>query len=214
PLFDSIAKLYEESLMINDVEEFLNHEFEIKAKSNHRIIVSPLVGRMHCQRYFNKASTSFINIPDYLYGKSKIEDISETDIASGIHMFFTEIDHDYVNPTSLKFKKEYEQNFNQSKWDKKSGYGEWEMAVFNEYMTWAVYDIFVSKHFPDVASSEIIEWHEVNASRGFFASKLFGEKLLELYMNKGEEENIRDLYPDLLNWCKNIENNLVNLTIE
>lgn len=212
PFFDSIAKLYEESLMINDVEEFLNDEFELNVKSKHRIIVSPLVGRMHCQRYFNKASTSFINIPDYLYGITSIEDISDSDIASGIHMFFTEIDHDYVNPTTRKFKNEYRQNFDQSKWDKESGYGEWEMAVFNEYMTWAVYDIFITKHFPDIASSVINDWHEVNVSRGFYVSKLFGEKLFEMYLRKGKEENIRDLYPKFLLWCKAVEDDLVNLT--
>jgi len=210
--FDSIANLYQESLMINEIEVFLNKEFGIKTKSKHRIIVSPLVGRMHCQRLFNKASTSFINIPDYLFNFSSVKDVNEKDIASGIHMFFTEVDHDYVNPTTNKFKKEYQQYFDQKKWDKESGYGEWEMAVFNEYMTWAVYDLFITKNFPNVASSEIKEWHDVNISRGFFASKLFGEKLLELYLKKGEEETIRDLYIKILLWCKEVENDLDNLT--
>src|SRR5690606_14521624 len=108
-----------------------------KSTFAHGIIVSPLVGRMHCQRYFNGVSTSFIDIPDYLYGISDIQDISKKDIASCLHMFFTEIDHDFVNPTTLKYKKLYKKNFNPSKWDKGSGYNEYKYATFNEYMTWA-----------------------------------------------------------------------------
>lgn len=205
---DSIAVLYQESLMINEIKSFLIQEFQIKSNEKNRIIVSPLVGRMHCQRYFNKAATSFINVPDYLYNISEVKEISEKDIASGIHMFFTEVDHDYVNPTTKKFNKEYQQYFDQKKWDKGSGYGDWEMAVFNEYMTWAVYDLFITINFPQIANTVIEDWHEVNEARGFFASRLFGQKLLELYLNKGDGEYIRDMYPKLFLWCKEVENNL------
>lgn len=214
PYFDSISQLYEESLMINKIEKFLIREFETNSKSNHRIIVSPLVGRMHCQRYFNKASTSFINIPDYLYDINNINQISDKDIASGLHMFFTEIDHDYVNPITKKYKKLHSVNFTTSKWDKNSGYGNWDRAVFNEYMTWAVYDIFILNSFPKVDKKVLLEWHEVNISRGFYASSLFSKKLVELYMNKEKEETICSLYPKLILYCKEVEDKLDTLLIE
>ena len=214
PYFASISKLYEQSLMINEIKTFLNKEFEISSKSNHRIIVSPLVGRMHCQRYFDKASTSFINIPDYLYGIDSVEQLSDKEIASGLHMFFTELDHDYINPVTKKHKKLYNINFTTTKWDKNSGYADWDRAVFNEYMTWAVYDVFILNKFPKLNNEVILDWREVNISRGFYASSLFSEKLVELYLNKEKGETILSLYPKLLFYCKAVEDKLDTLLIE
>lgn len=205
PYFDSLQSLYESSLYFPQAEAFLSKEFKITNTSKHQIIVSPLVGRMHCQRLFNNTSTSFINIPDYIFNAKKLGDIDETNIATGIHMFFTEIDHDYVNPTTSKFKKAVKKNFIPAKWDKGSGYEKLNDATFNEYMTWAVYDVFIRKAYPLVADKVISDWHEVNISRGFFASQIFGQKLAELYENKNENETIQDLYPKLLNWCAEID---------
>lgn len=199
--FNQLRNLYDSSLYIPKVNEFLSKEFNTSVKVNQQIIVSPLVGRMHCQRNFENKSTSFISIPDYIFTAKKISDISEEEIASGIHMFFTEVDHDYVNPATNQFKKELKKSFITNDWDHKSGYETHKNATFNEYMTWAVYDIFVKKNFPTVADKVIAEWHKINASRGFFASQKFGEKLLELYFNKSDKEIIIDLYPKLLNWC-------------
>lgn len=186
-------------------------EFDINGNLHRKqIIVSPLVGRMHCQRYFDKKSTSFISIPDYIFTSDKIRDIPEEEIASGIHMFFTETDHDYVNPASDKFRKMLKKSFIPASWDKGSGYENFRNATFNEYMTWAVFDIFARENFPNSADRVTAEWHSINASRGFFASRKFGEKLVELYSKKSENETIIDLYPKLLNWCLEVSANSEN----
>lgn len=207
-LYDSLQNIYEKSLMIPEVVNFLSREFRMSLKTKHQIIVSPLVGRMHCQRYFNKKSTSFINIPYYLYNAKSVNDISRENLLSGLHMFFTEIDHDYVNPTTFKYKKLYKQNFIPTKWDKGSGYEKSTFATFNEYMTWAVYDIFIQLNFPEAEDKIIREWHEVNSSRGFFASQFFAAKLSELYAQKSAEETIADFFPAMLNWCGEVADKL------
>ncbi|HMS30070.1 MAG TPA: DUF4932 domain-containing protein [Saprospiraceae bacterium] len=210
--FDNLQFMYEKSLYIKEVESFLSKEFKINIKAKHQIIVSPLVGRMHCQRPFNNLSTSFINIPDYIFSAKNLNDIDEDKIASGLHMFFTEIDHDYINPTSIKFKKEIKKKFNPKNWDKGSGYEKSKNGTFNEYMTWAVYDIFIKRYFPKVSDKAISEWHKVNAGRGFYASQIFGQKLAILYVQKNENETLVDLYPKLLNWCGEVSDNLEVLT--
>lgn len=206
--FKNLQILYENSLYIEQVESFLSKEFKLTVPAKHQIIVSPLVGRMHCQRTFNNLSTSFINIPDYILSATSLQDIDETRIASGIHMFFTEIDHDYVNPASMKYKKIIKKNFIPKNWDTGSGYEKSKHGTFNEYMTWAVYDIFVKEKFPKIADEVINEWHKVNISRGFFASQIFGQELAKLYGSKNEGENIIDLYPKLLNWCAEVDDRL------
>ena len=199
--YERLRVLYDSVLYIPAITTFLSETFNQNIELNHQIIVSPLVGRMNCQRTFNNKSTSFINIPDQLFTATHVRDIPEYDIAIGVHMFFTEIDHDYVNPASEKHKKQIKACFDPAVWDKGSGYENYKLATFNEYMTWAVYDLFVYQYFPDYAAQAASEWHDINASRGFFASKQFGAKLVELYQNKSTSENINDLYPKLLDWC-------------
>ena len=67
------------------------------------------------------------------------DDISERVIDN--HTIFSEMDHGYVNPISDIYSELIAKNFDLKKWDKESGYP--EINSFNEYMTWAVYDLFI-----------------------------------------------------------------------
>ena len=212
PYFDSLRARYESTLFVPEIEAFLAKEFKVTPPDRPQIIVSPLVGRMHCQRTVDGVATSFISIPDYVFDTGNIAGLDEADLAIGLHMFFTEIDHDYVNPASSRYKKRIRRQFDPARWDKGSGYADFKLATFNEYMTWAVYDIFIRQHFPAVADQVIPQWHAINIGRGFFASRLFGEKLQDLYNQKAPDAAIVDLYPDLLNWCMRAENDLDTLT--
>jgi hypothetical protein len=214
PYLDSLCARYEASLIVPEVEMFLSRAFRMTSKGSLQIMVSPLVGRMHCQRTFNGMSTSFINIPDYIFNTIDVADISDKDLAIGVHMFFTEIDHDYVTPTSMTFKRELKRYFDPGKWDKGSGYEKYRHGTFDEYMTWAVYDLFVRERFPDVADKVIPEWHKINANRGFFASRLFGEKLAALYANRGPQEELPELYPVMIEWCGSVADRLEELVAE
>jgi hypothetical protein len=82
-------------------------------------------------------------------------------------------------------------------------------------MTWALYDLFVEKHFPKIADSISTQWHYQNASRGFFASNLFASQLAKLYHLKKTGQSLKDLYPKLLDWTAKIqlENKEINLLL-
>ncbi|MFT6922029.1 MAG: hypothetical protein ACJA1C_001027 [Crocinitomicaceae bacterium] len=202
--YDSIRLKYESTQMIPEILTFLNDEFGEQKTSRYAIVISSLVGAQNLQRTVKKVGTSFVPVPDYILNGT----ISERDIASSLHMLFTEINHDYINPTTSKNKKIYNDLFDPKKWDSGSGYIEWDHATFNEYMTWAVYDLFIQKHFPLLENDVIINWQLQNQSRKFFASSLFNLKLQELYDNKLENERIADLYPKLLTWCNEVQDNI------
>ncbi len=206
--FEDLQLKYESSLMMEEIQSFLSHEFKTSHDLNLQLIVSPLVGRMHCQRFFNEKATSFVNVPAYLFSINNIEEADPKVVAMGLHVYFTEIDHDYVNPTTRVYKKLCKKKFKAINWDKDSGYVKNRFGTFNEYMTWAVYDLFVKKYFPKVAEEVSEKWHKINQSRGFFASQKFGEQLTTLYMNKSKEETIYDLYPKLLDWCMRVQHDL------
>ena len=98
------------------------------------------------------------------------------------------MDHGYVNPTTDKY--DLKEKFMEELWDAESGYSGGGNAVFNEYMTWAVYDIFNDKYFPENAETINLNWHFQNDTRGFKYSRIFASKLRELYNKyKGEKKS-------------------------
>jgi hypothetical protein len=87
---------------------------------------------------------------------------------------FSEIDHNYVNPVSDKYKKEINKimgDEHRSKWIKANGDGKYYgtgYKVFNEYMTHAVYLIYTNEFY------------------------------------SAADQTITDLYPKMLEWSKSM----------
>jgi hypothetical protein len=209
--YDFIQKNYSDYYFVDKSWSFLT---DLVEKQNHVfkyfIVLSPLVNRMNCHRDISKniiadfpaATSEFLN-----------QVMNDNDLPTrldGNHGFFTEMDHGFVNPISEKFQKIILENFNYNRWDNNSGYT--GIDVFNEYMTWAVWDIFIKENFPEKADSVIMQWQYQNATRGFFAHKAFSDKLFEIWQ-KNQHKSLESLYLPLLKWCKSAENNLSMPTI-
>jgi hypothetical protein len=206
---DNLLSAYTKSQMLPEVLQFLKTEFgDYSINGEFAIVISPLVNRMNCQRKVNGIQSSFITLPVTVLTTDSLKNIPVKNLADDLHSLFTEIDHSFVNPTTDKYKELYKQSFDPNKWDFGSGYEKYEFATFNEYMTWAAYDIFIYKYFPDVAAEVNQNWAQQNESRGFYASLPFNLKLKELYDNKKDNEKIADLFPKLLKWCKEVQSNL------
>jgi hypothetical protein len=216
PYYDSIIANYSSYYMIDEMLTFLKKEAGLNQnsieKDEYKIIVSPLVGRMNCHRNittsivadFPSLAVSLINNPD-------VNKMNNADRAIEIHTLFTEADHGFVNPISDKFEKEMKAKISYAKWDRQSGYP--DINIFNEYMTWALYDLFVLKYFPDIADSVSTQWHYQNGDRGFFLSSVFAKKLRELYSTKSDKETLVDLYPKIITWCSEFQNEISLPTI-
>lgn len=174
---------------------------------NYRITFSPLTSGWHATQFFK--TKNFSQIMMFVGGPLVLKKYNDKIIEGLVtRMVFTEIDHNYVNQISNKHKKEIKRIFSdKSKWtDSKKGtdwYGTPE-AVFNEYMTWAVFtlyalDTFNAEDFKvinDKTTAQMIE------RRGFIKYKEFNEKLVDLYKNKKENETVVDLFPKIIDWCK------------
>jgi hypothetical protein len=204
PFYHDLIARYKKYHFIDETYRFLDQRIgppkQRSGQTRFVIILSPLVLRMNCQRTidaqteadFPSATENFLNT------------ITRASLAQRVvdsHMPFTEIDHGYINPLSDQFAKAIERSFDPKKWEKESGYQ--GIAVFNEYMTWAVYELFLSEKFPLLADSVSMLWQLQNASRGFIAQNLFSRKLKELYIqHKGKK--IERLYTPLLKWCEQV----------
>ena len=206
--YDEIEQRYLSYNMVKEMQTFLIQEFgKFEANTKSLIVVSPLVGRMNCHRDLpGNVAADFATLGMALITGNRTDEVSRAEQATDVHMLFTEMDHGYVNPISEQYAKQLEQQFNHERWDSGSGYT--GANCFNEYMTWAVYDLFALRYFPEVADSINRNWHYQNSNRGFVASSLFGKKLRDLYANKRTTERVKDLYPKILAWTEAIQDSI------
>lgn len=207
--YDRLINNYQDYNFVNEMIAFLDKNIgkqeESSTNSVYKVILSPLVYRMNCHRQlqenvvadFPSATENFIN------GVSSDENLE--DRLNSNHLIFTEKDHEYINPITLKYVDLVKSNFNPEIWDNNSGHKSFNS--FNEYLTWAVYDLFLEERFPEYAKSLSTQWQYQNASRGFFAQNLFSEKVKELYY-KNKDGKFEHIYEPLLKWVKKIENNV------
>lgn len=212
--YDTIVSNYKAYYFLTQSKQFLEKIAGKPVSAPNRryvVAVSPLVGGQNCHRDTDSATTvDFPNIhSDLILGH--LEGDTRTRTVEN-HAIFTEMDHGYINPISDNYKKQITAEFNLAYWDKGSGYA--GVNSFNEYMTWAVYDLFIKAYFPDVCDSIALQWHYQNASRGFIAQNLFSKKVAELYFKqKKENRRIEVIYKPLLKWCKKVEHRIVQPTL-
>ena len=204
--YDFIKNNYLEYNFIEKSVEFLKRFVGVQHSESddfqYFIVLSPLINRMNCHRNISaNIVADFPTVPHELLGQVITKNLSNR--LNGNHMIFTELDHGYINPVSDKFQQLISDKFDWQKWDNNSGYE--EINVFNEYMTWAVWELFVKENFPEVADSLILQWQFQNTSRGFFAHKAFSDKLFEITKHN---KNINNVYIELLEWCKTVEDKL------
>ncbi len=211
---NKMRKTYKKTQYLPEMKAFLEAEFgkQIASDKAYKVILSPFVYRMNCHREIDSLTVAdFITVPDYVV--SDTIEANAKNIATSIHNLFTEMDHGYVNPTTKKIDSLITQKFDENIWNDKSGYENSGNAVFNEYMTWAVYDIFLQKYFPEYTKQAGLNWSFQNDSRGFQYAQLFTQKLLELYNNKKPNQTIVDLYPAMLDWTSSIQSQLSKPTV-
>lgn len=175
---------------------------------NYRITFSPLVNGWHCTNRFE--SGDFSQTVMFICGPIANPDLPGK-VKEGLmtRVVFTEIDHNYVNPVSDRFEKEITEIFSdRGKWTS-GGDAEnyWTpVSVFNEYMTWSVFTLYALDHFDEDNFKTINEKVEKQMSdrRGFAKFSQFNGKMIQLYKDIKPGQTLEDLYPLIIDWCRNI----------
>lgn len=202
--YQSLINDYYRLVPINKMWRWIENKFPQRHNS-YKIYFSPLVGGAHSTKKFINngfAETAmFISAPIL---SDKYSDKEKEAILTRI--VFTEIDHNYVNPTTNKFKEINALLKPLSCWNQgKQGYNT-SYATFNEYMTWAVFTLYLYDNF----DTDIFEKRNekevsfmVNA-RGFSKFKEFNDFALDWY-KKNPNVSLKELYPPVIEWIQKQE---------
>ena len=200
-----------EKVKLRQMWGWLEARFPEKYNS-YKIVFSSLVSGFNAtQRFDNnnfKEMIMFISAPDSQAAWLKSIPESKTGIEGELSkVIFTEIDHNYINPESNKYSSLIEEEFKKrDKWlsDPLTLSYNSPMMAFNEYMTWAVFSLYIYDNYnkPDFESIHDRMINFMVKERGFIRFKEFDEKLLQMYKNKGAVTSIHDLYPSMLEWCR------------
>lgn len=203
--YDKMFGLLSEHTQLEKQKKWLEDRSDFKYE-NFIVFISPLNGGWHSTNRFSinekKYFAIFVSVPYNEIDIKKIKKIYEE------RKVFTEINHNYVNPVSdkKKFLKGINKVFgNRKKWTNggfTNGYPN-AYSVFNEYMTWSLFALYIYDNYPEeifVKSKEKVEDIMVNY-RGFNRFKGFNDKILELYL-KQNKKTIKALYNPILEWCE------------
>lgn len=206
--YEKQAKIFQEKIPIKKMWIWLENQFPVQYNS-YTVYYSPLAGNTphNTIRYKDENKDfieciMFVSEPDYYelnWSHARARGLMNSNI-------FTEIDHNYVNPTTDRYLEDIHKAMEDTKkWNRQSGYGR-PVVTFNEYMTWAAFICYAYDHFENKdlfeASRELQEMIMVDA-RKFVNYKAFNKAVLNLYKNRAEGTTLADLYPEIIRWIEN-----------
>ncbi|MGH2622619.1 MAG: DUF4932 domain-containing protein [Sphingobacterium sp.] len=205
PIYDQIKIDYHQYGEIDKQKDWLEQAFDYKINS-YRVLTSPLIGGINATHTFE--DNNFKETLLYLPIITNRPDLTkEKSIAMNSRVIFTEIDHNYVGPMSEKHKVAIESIFdNRSFWVNSSNKSTMHypnpIKVFDEYMTWGLFILYVSDIFPN--NQELLSYvvDHVNSKmvdKGFPKAKAFNKELFRLYKIKSNNQ-MAELYTGILAW--------------
>lgn len=203
PYYTNLISTYKELNPIKKMQNWLEKKFNFKY-GNYLVTFSPLVGGAHSTQKFEdngfKQTVMFVCRSEFStkYNRNVDEMLNS-------RVVFTEIDHNFVNPTSDKYLEKINDAFKVRKiWAEDApgtnSYGS-SYAVFNEYMTFALFSIYCLDNFPIENVHIFIPKMEklMVEHRGFINFNKFNQKMINVFQ-KSPKTTIDELYIIMLEW--------------
>jgi hypothetical protein len=147
----------------------------------------------------------FVSAPPSIDVENLSEKEFEIKSSKMARIVFTEIDHNYVNPLTDKYKEKLESSMvNYKNWNNQKGnmYNS-KYSTFNEYMTWGVFNLYAYDTYSAENIDTIIKIQTdfINDKRKFHRFREFNNELLKQY-KKNTKPEIEKLYKPMLNWIE------------
>lgn len=174
----------------------------------YRIVFSPLINGSHSTQRFTtggvRETVMFIAGPDVV--ASTVDARLRT--AHLERLVFTEIDHNYVNPATDRYSGAVRRIFdNVSFWNGDANNYRSPAATFNEYMTWAVFNLYARDAY-DAATSAAIRENVITSmirNRRFHKFREFEQVVQDVYAAAVSQPCIPNLYGEILRGAASIQ---------
>lgn len=203
PYYDQLLQTYNQLNPIQKMQTWLDKKFQFSYGS-YLVYFSPLINGAHSTRGYQSngfnQTIMFIASAEY---DDKLSEI-QNELAES-RVVFTEIDHNYVNPISAKYLEKINQVFsNRNLWTQPIITNSYESPykIFNEYMTFAVYSLYINDNYSKQDLEEYLPLlnETMTVRRGFTKFSEFNKALLTQYQ-KNTDISIFTLYEFILDWC-------------
>lgn len=206
PYYDSLKATYGDLNPVGRMQQWLEGRFGFGYES-YTICFGPLVGGAHATTRSGRGrkghTTMFV---------SRAEPFADlgANLNRMIHsrVVFTEIDHNFVNPESRRFRRDIRRALaDRASWvdDTRNGAQAYEsaQAVFNEYMTWSLFSLYCLDQYPEADVQDFLPRMErqMVEDRGFIRFREFNRALMEVYRQQPGTDG-RALVKAMVLWCK------------
>ncbi len=207
PYYDSLISSYQQLNPIDKMQKWLVSKFGF-SYDNYVVYFSPLVGGAHATQKYkdNNFEQTVMFVCRSLIFEEYNMNVNEM---LNSRVVFTEIDHNFVNPISDTYRKRINRVFsNRIKWVNEFESSRTQAyktpdAVFNEYMTFAVFSLYCMDNFSEADVAIFIPKMEkqMTERRNFIKFKDFNQKLMAIYKTD-KTISIHSLYDQILKWCE------------
>ena len=193
---------YRQAAEIDSMADWLEREFAPRRFDHYTVVLSPLVYGSHSTHVIGSEILMLVAGPDVTSGPE-----TSTGVQKGIvqRIVFTEIDHNFVNPVTDQYRNPVTAAFGtRSKWTADaSSFYQSPIAVFNEYMTWAVFLLYIESRVSAVDFDTLVRLTTalMEGSRRFQRFGAFTQELLRLYHERPAGSRVSTLYPAILEWA-------------
>ena len=212
-LYTKQIQRQKERMPVRSMWNWLEQQFPKTKFQSYKVVFSPLIGGSHSTQNFSsfynnelfRECVMFVCGTDRYDKKPELTEKQKEGLMSGI--VFTEIDHNYVNPVSNRYREKIDSIFsNRNIWTSNGGDNSWygsPMSVFNEYMTHAAFCLWVMDSYDKPTADLVINNREslMVDKRHFSRFKEFDRALIEI-RGKDKDTKLVDLFPAILDWCK------------
>ncbi len=198
-----------ELMPVKKMWTWLEDQFPGSKYQSYKVIFSPFITGSHSTQNYGTFSNGeyFQEAVMFVCGPARFELGNYTEkqkegLASGI--VFTEIDHNYINRITYKYKNPIDSIFsNREFWAKNVQGYQSPMSVFNEYMTHAAFCLYINDSY-DKPTAELVIDKRISMMvdrRGFSKFKEFNNVLAEI-RGKNPGRKVAELYPEVISWCR------------
>ncbi len=189
---------------------WLEDNFE-ESHDHYKVILTTLSNGLHNTRKLeNNGFSEILMIISAPPIREKTETKNWEEVAKLERQLFTEVDHNYINSIGQKHQTAIDEAIqNSSDWYDSSKHGSYNssLAIFLEYMTWAVFSCYAFDNYPKDHLEEIREQHVefMEKKRLFLRFGEFESHLLNLYQSRKEEVNFDKMTELMIQWMKDFK---------